>query len=167
MNVEPLSVSQPLAHRALKRVQVACPFSQVGCTWRGDYFDLESHLSKAAHQSSEDPMHRTKQTASMYKEEANNKFASRHYRQAQEMYTKAIDMLEQTEQDAEMKLVLSSLYANRSATHLVLHEFLATIKDAARSTEIDPFMSRPTTENQRLFCKLDALRKQSLCYKRQ
>lgn len=139
VNVAPMSINQPLAHRSLKRVQVACPFSQVGCNWKGDYCDLEAHLSKAAHKSSEDPMQLTKQTASMYKDEANNKFASRHFRQAQEMYTKAIDMLEHADQDDEVRLILSSLYANRSATHLMMHDFSATIRDAARATEIDPF----------------------------
>lgn len=139
VNVEHLSVSQPLAHRSLKRVQVSCPFSQVGCKWRGDYCDLESHLSKIAHQSSGDPTHRKKQTASMYKDEANSKFASGHFRHAQDMYTKAIDMLVQADDDAEVQILLSALYANRSATHLMLREFSATVEDASRATEIDPF----------------------------
>lgn len=139
VNVEPLSISQPLAHRSLKKVRVSCPFSQIGCTWTGDYSDLESHLSRIAHQSSEDPVHIRKQTAAMYKDEANNKFASGHLNQARDMYTKAIDMLMELEEDTEVRTLLSSLYANRSATHLMLHAFSATVEDASRALEIDPY----------------------------
>ncbi len=160
VNVEPLSLNQPMAHRSLKRVQVSCPFAQIGCNWEGDYGDLDSHLSKAAHQStSEDDLSpRTKQTAAMYKEEANNKFASRHFRQAQDMYTKAVDMLEGMEQkDEEVKLLLASLYANRSATHLMLHEFSATIHDAARATDIDPFYVKAYSRKAKALLQLGSL----------
>jgi tetratricopeptide (TPR) repeat protein len=49
--VLPLQLVQPLAYRLLSNVLVKCPLSKhVGCTWRGDYADLQSHLvSSTAH----------------------------------------------------------------------------------------------------------------------
>ncbi len=161
VNVEPLSLNQPMAHRSLKRVQVSCPFSQVGCVWKGDYGDLDSHLSKAAHKSTanDDSTQRTKQTAAMYKEEGNNKFASRHFRQAQDLYTKAIDMLEVVlkQNDEEVKLLLASLYANRSATHLILHDFSAAVHDATCATEIDPFYVKAYSRKAKALLQLGSM----------
>ncbi|GAX22669.1 DnaJ homolog subfamily C member 7 [Fistulifera solaris] len=160
VSVEPLSLNQPMAHRSLKRVQVSCPFSQIGCDWKGDYGDLDSHLSKAAHQltAEDDSTQRTKQTAVMYKEEANNKFASRHFRQAQDMYTKAIDMLQVLGQnDEEVKLLLASLYANRSATHLILHEFSVAVHDATCATEIDPFYVKAYSRKAKALLQLGSM----------
>jgi len=50
VTVQPLSSCQPLAHRVLKRIQVACPLKGVNCPWKGDYGDLQQHLlSETAH----------------------------------------------------------------------------------------------------------------------
>jgi DnaJ family protein C protein 7 len=50
VTVQPLTSSQPLAHRVLQRIQVHCTLRGVDCTWKGDYGDLQSHLlSQTAH----------------------------------------------------------------------------------------------------------------------
>jgi DnaJ family protein C protein 7 len=50
VTVQPLTDSQPLAHRVLQRIQVHCTLRGVDCTWKGDYGDLQSHLlSQTAH----------------------------------------------------------------------------------------------------------------------
>ena len=50
VTVQPLATCQPLAHRVLKRIQVACPLKGVNCPWKGDYGDLQQHLlSETAH----------------------------------------------------------------------------------------------------------------------
>ena len=48
--VQPLERCQPLAHRVLKRIKVACPLQGTDCEWQGDYSDLSEHLlSPTAH----------------------------------------------------------------------------------------------------------------------
>ena len=49
--VRKLVEAQPLAFRVLKRIKVSCPFKEKhGCSWQGDYGDLQDHLvSKSAH----------------------------------------------------------------------------------------------------------------------
>ncbi len=50
--VQPLPTCQPLAYRVLHQVQVHCPLRRVGCTWQGDYGQLQAHLlSSTAHSS--------------------------------------------------------------------------------------------------------------------
>ncbi|KAL3928503.1 MAG: hypothetical protein SGBAC_012626 [Bacillariaceae sp.] len=48
--VQPLSKDQPLASRLLKSINVKCPLRKaVGCTWEGDYGDLQNHLLSTDH----------------------------------------------------------------------------------------------------------------------
>lgn len=43
--VQKLALAQPLAFRVLKRIKVSCPLkNKHGCTWEGDYGDLQCHL---------------------------------------------------------------------------------------------------------------------------
>jgi hypothetical protein len=53
--VRPLQQASPLAFRILLRVRVRCPLAArgVACAWRGDYSEVQSHLTSAdAHLSS-------------------------------------------------------------------------------------------------------------------
>lgn len=120
--VQPLSESQPLSHRLLKSILIRCPFhDKIGCSWKGDYGDLEAHLlSSTAHalsadsakdntnsaSTSDDPMvttvdedeeatrlQRLVALATSLKEEGNTKFESRHYQESKSLYGKAIEVL--------------------------------------------------------------------------
>lgn len=48
VQVKPLSVAQPLAHRLLRKVKVLCPCrnNSQSCSWTGDYGSLEEHISQ-------------------------------------------------------------------------------------------------------------------------
>lgn len=48
--VQPLEKNQQLAYRLLKCINVKCPLRKaVGCTWQGDYGDLQNHLLSTDH----------------------------------------------------------------------------------------------------------------------
>ena len=48
--VQPLQTCQPLAQRVVSTILVRCPLQGVSCTWKGDYGDLQDHLtSPTAH----------------------------------------------------------------------------------------------------------------------
>jgi len=132
--VQPLAKSQPLAYRLLSSILVQCPLRLTGvpCSWRGDYGDLQSHLlSSTAHtdNSTEPQQHRTEQLALSLKEEANQKFESRHFSEAKSLYTKAIEVLQQEQLHEVESALLSTLYSNRAATHLQLQDYNQCLED--------------------------------------
>jgi tetratricopeptide (TPR) repeat protein len=75
--------------------------------------------------------------ATSLKEEANGKFQSSHYRDAQSLYTKAIEVLQTQLQQKQLdsvdeeasRLLLATLYSNRAATHLQLQEYSQCLED--------------------------------------
>jgi DnaJ family protein C protein 7 len=138
--VHPLETAQPLAHRLLKSLLVRCPLhASVDCEWRGDYGDLESHLlSSTAHSDIPDDIETVKQRilslAGSLKVEANGKFESKHFREAQSLYTKAMQVLQQqhpelTASDPQAKALLATLYSNRAATFLQSQDFPKCLQD--------------------------------------
>ncbi len=148
--VQPLEIVQPLAHRLLKSLLVKCPLHEsVNCDWKGDYGNLESHLlSSTAHctpvndkstitsenEISVETLQRKMlqqqlSLASSLKVEANSKFESKHFREAQLLYTKAIQVLQQYINDPSAKTVLATLYSNRAAAYLQSQEFSLSLED--------------------------------------
>lgn len=187
--VQPLQTSQPLAYRVLHQVQVHCPLRRVGCTWQGDYGDLQAHLlSSTAHCSSTTPSltnirtmitdegaanesnavtsddHPTMEElqqqqqaqfeqqqyalAMSFKEEANSQFSSGEYTRARELYTKALNALEQpsfgttamttTSHSKELTALQAALYCNRAATLYETQQFYSCIDDCAKAIQLDP-----------------------------
>lgn len=166
VTVQPLATCQPLAHRVLKRIQVACPLKGVECGWKGDYGDLQQHLlSQTAHVSesshamavgkditpmqvddqvsvSSDDLRKKKELVESFKEEANARFTSGHYAEAHKLYGKAISILERERAaerlDHDAKRLLAILYANRAASFSALGQYSEAVREATQAIELDP-----------------------------
>lgn len=123
----PLRVANPLAWRILSRVQCRCPLA--GCRWVGDYSEVHAHLTKGSHGEVDEKLARTnsngtegkdgKSYAEALKAQGNAKFEARAFREAAEIYSKA---LAANPRDA-------ALLCNRAAAHLMLDELDDTIAD--------------------------------------
>jgi DnaJ homolog subfamily C member 7 len=90
---------------------------------------------------------RQKETAESFKEQANSQFASGHYRDARDLYTKAIViLLSESESasnppallDKEYSTLLATLYSNLAATHLMLKEYSLAECHSSKAVTIDP-----------------------------
>ena len=152
--VRPLKDAQPLAHRLLKSILVRCPLSTtVACPWKGDYGDLEAHLlsktgccarGKEEGEKEDHSNHREQQLsiASSLKEEANGKFQSGHFKEADGLYSKAIEMcaLHQESLTPSEKVLLATLYSNRAAACLQSQQFTRSLEDCERviRQQLDP-----------------------------
>jgi len=144
IDVRPLVEAQPLAHRVLTRLRVACPLrSKHGCTWEGDYGDLQDHLTSAtAHQAMDveenKPKRNVTSLAESFKEEANTMFSSGHFREARDLYGKGISIFANSDSSSSAdKTLLAALYANRAATHLQLKDFEACATDCDAAIQLD------------------------------
>jgi DnaJ family protein C protein 7 len=160
-----LQTAQPVAYRVLSRIQVACPLKHVHCSWRGEYGDLQTHLlSKTAHTRTatgggtnnvetvmEDEVHddndeemtTTIDLAKSFKEEANAKFASNNFRDARELYSKGVDVL--NDDDNDTKQLKATLYANRAAAAWQLHDYVACVDDCQTTLILDPTYTKAYT----------------------
>lgn len=67
--------------------------------------------------------------ASSLKVEANGKFESKHYKEAQSLYTKAIQVLQPYLSDPSVPTLLATLYSNRAAVYLQLQSFTSCLED--------------------------------------
>jgi DnaJ family protein C protein 7 len=163
--VQPLQSCQPLAHRVVSTVLVKCPLQGVACKWKGDYGDLQSHLtSQTAHLEDDDDedavmgqddelkaapitvteaetstsVSRIQALATSLKEQANSQFASGHYKEARSLYQKAISVLQETKNpDDDIKSLLATLYSNNAATKLSLQEYNECIDDCRKAIAFD------------------------------
>eukprot|EP00756_Hemistasia_phaeocysticola_P028331 Hpha_TRINITY_DN16170_c0_g11::TRINITY_DN16170_c0_g11_i1::g.8759::m.8759/K09527/DNAJC7; DnaJ homolog subfamily C member 7 len=99
-----LRAANPLANRILGRVRVRCPLQSTteGCSWRGEYSEVQSHLansdshtrSASAPTTAPSPVggqpQRDSESAVALKEQGNAKFQARAYGDAITLYTKAL-----------------------------------------------------------------------------
>lgn len=67
--------------------------------------------------------------ASSLKVEANGKFESKHYKEAQSLYSKAIQVLQPFLSDPSVPALLATLYSNRAAAYLQLQSFTSCLDD--------------------------------------
>lgn len=67
--------------------------------------------------------------ASSLKTEANGKFESKHYQEAQSLYTKAIQVLQPFLTHTSAKTLLATLYSNRAAAYLQSQDFSLCLED--------------------------------------
>ena len=79
-----------------------------------------------------------------FKEEANSQFESGHHAEAGSLYSKALSILLDNDNNSatstlkdEDKKLLATLYCNRAATHLSLKEFHRCIDDCQKSLDLD------------------------------
>jgi len=166
--VQLLEDYEPLAFRVLKKVRVNCPLSKVcGCSWKGDYGDLQVHLnSDSAHQhsnemdshsknseveglkcdGSSDERSKALMVAGSFKDEGNAKFSAGNYRDAIELYSKALSMINSDRNRMEdhrdnieniQKHTAATLFANRAAAHLSLRQYELCVNDCNEALSID------------------------------
>jgi len=131
--VPELQRANPLAWRLLCRVQVRCPLTDKGCTWKGDYGEVSSHLVNSdTHHSLQGTQSSTgasqRDTAEALKQQGNQKFEIGSFREAIKLYSKAI-ALEPT---------VGAFYGNRAAAWLRVGAVDECISDSRRAIELDP-----------------------------
>ncbi|CAJ1942004.1 unnamed protein product [Cylindrotheca closterium] len=99
--VQPLSKDQPLAYRLLKSINVKCPLRKtLGCTWSGDYGDLQNHLLSADHdaleqQSPSSPAQQTPDSESPVQMDAEENKAQEQKRQLEKKISLASSLKEE------------------------------------------------------------------------
>ena len=127
--VAPLQ-TQPLAWRLLGRVQVRCPLhDSTSCGWRGDLSEVSAHLTNSeSHLKGQDyaPSNAT-QNAEALKNQGNAKFQSHAYREAIQLYSKAISAAPG----------VASYYGNRAAAWLMVGAAEKCAEDCRRSIQLD------------------------------
>ena len=104
--------------------------------------DVEDSQAESLPSSS---LERVVAVATSFKEQGNDKFATKHYQQARELYTKAITIMNQHIGDFSVKFdshdlrqLMSALYCNRAACHHGLNDFSSAAQDASAAISIDP-----------------------------
>jgi hypothetical protein len=146
--VGPMNKLERLAFRVLRRVKVKCPGADFGCSWTGDYADLQQHMvsakgheslsldATASPASSSGPSSTPssgnyKQLAVVFKERGGEKFSDGHYADAGALYTSALDLFPpQAAQESDGLYV--SLLANRAACSLMVGDHRACVEDCEK-----------------------------------
>ncbi|GBG28411.1 DnaJ-like subfamily C member 7 [Hondaea fermentalgiana] len=119
-----LRYGSPLAWRVLSRIRISCPLN--ACSWEGDYSELQAHLQSSS-EHVQDAEQSKRETALALKEQANAKYSARAFRDALQLYTKAISFCDD----------ISALYSNRAAVYLALGQYAAARDDAQRAVALD------------------------------
>jgi len=155
-----LKLAAPLAWRVLGRLRVRCPLHHQGCTWKGEYSELTSHMtSDGAHQAmpkevTDQQPNKPNQPAAMSGAEAmnlaaNSKFEQRIYDDALKLYTKAI------QQAPEVPKYLS----NRAAVYLTLGRYEDCVKDCTKALQLDPYLIKAHKRTAKALCELGQYQK--------
>eukprot|EP01006_Ploeotia_vitrea_P051941 TRINITY_DN67620_c1_g11_i1.p1 TRINITY_DN67620_c1_g11~~TRINITY_DN67620_c1_g11_i1.p1 ORF type:complete len:574 (-),score=54.36 TRINITY_DN67620_c1_g11_i1:200-1921(-) len=143
-DVGELKAACPLAWRILNKVQCKCPLEN-GCEWKGDYSELEAHMtSSESHVESDPTGQRAQAAADALKEEGNRHFEQKAFREAIKLYTKAIATVPNN----------PAYYGNRAAAWLMLRQYWECIKDCRQATELDPNYTRGHVRLVKAFCEL-------------
>jgi len=134
--VSDLKTGNPLAHRILGRVQLKCPLHEQGCKWSGDYSELVAHLTSSEAHTAVSPgpgklpaaPTDRKAQAEILKQQGNQRFEARAWKDAINLYTKAI----------EMAPLEAAYYGNRAAGFLMLAEFSRCAEDCKAALALNP-----------------------------
>ena len=128
--VSTLKSASPLAWRLLGRVRVRCPLHASGCSWRGDLSEVSAHLTNSqSHLGGKDYAADLSQAnAEALKDQGNAKFQARAYREAIQLYSKAISAAPG----------VAAYYGNRAAAWLHIGAAEACAEDCRRAVAIDP-----------------------------
>ena len=158
--VHDLKLASPLAWRLLGRVQVRCPtHASTKCAWRGDLSEVSSHLTdsrshgtRAAVMDDEGAEKGAKlpRTASMeadaattgarnaeaLKEQGNAKFQAGAFKEAIQLYSKAVSVAEQSL--GATHVCVAAYYGNRAAAWLHVGALKECVEDCRRALAVDP-----------------------------
>ena len=161
-SVLPLKTACPLGARLLSRVKCECPLVTQGCKWRGEYSEVQPHLTNSeshsalsqgttlppvvAGASSKGLADGTdgdggggglkpgssRATAEALKEQGNSMFEQRKYRDAITLYSKAISLAPG----------ITTYYTNRAAAWIRCGAYSEAEADCRRALRIDPTMAK-------------------------
>jgi len=122
----PLRAANPLAWRILSRVQCRCPLSAGArpCEWIGDFSEVHAHALQC---EAGDGATGGEARAGALKAQGNAKFEARAFREAEELYSKALA----AHPDA-------SLFANRAAARLLLDQLDGAVADCRAALSLQP-----------------------------
>ena len=163
-SVSDLKTASPLAWRLLGRVKVRCPtHGTTNCQWSGDLSEVSAHLTDSkshignytsdtkaaqcgtASASQADKQQYATTNAEALKEQGNAKFAARSFKEAIQLYSKAISVAEQSYMgtnsaptNSAPNKSLASYYGNRAAAWLHVGAAKECIEDCRRALGIDP-----------------------------
>jgi DnaJ family protein C protein 7 len=93
----------------------------------------------------DEEMTTTTDLAKSFKEEANAKFASNNFRDACELYSKGVDVLNDDDDDDSTKQLKATLYANRAAAAWQLRDYVACVDDCQAALILDPTYTKAYT----------------------
>uniref|UniRef100_A0A7S1AJ66 Uncharacterized protein n=1 Tax=Noctiluca scintillans TaxID=2966 RepID=A0A7S1AJ66_NOCSC len=128
-----LKVANPLAWRVLGHVRCRCP---LGCNWQGEYSEVQSHVTSTdSHRTAEKSTSAASDVAQSLKELGNQHFKNGAYRDALQLYSKAINA-------GADKVETAKLYANRAAAWLTLEAYQEAIQDCQAAIVLDPTYAR-------------------------
>lgn len=116
-----LKQANPLAWRVLSRVRVKCPLE---CSWQGDYSELQAHLTS----STEHKGVSARESALRLKEQGNEKYTSKNFKDALLLFNKAISLCDD----------IPALFSNRAAVYLSLGNYAEALADCRKTIEMDP-----------------------------
>jgi DnaJ family protein C protein 7 len=106
--------------------------------------------------------------AQSFKDQANDRFSTGHYREAHDLYGKALSNLIPVETtnstktaatttvalDKESTALAAALYSNRAATHLAVKEYTLAVEDAVRAIQLDPGYTKAYVRQARALVQL-------------
>ncbi|GMH90068.1 hypothetical protein TL16_g11656 [Triparma laevis f. inornata] len=152
-----LSENEKLAYRVLRRIKVRCPF-QDDCDWTGDYGDLQAHMTNDEHfinmfsksaetgEAQETPQKENPNSTSKpakqnpksgnhhgvsvtYKEQGDTRFQANNYVEAQDLYSKALNVFTlQPSLKSTSDGLYTSILANRAAARMMLSDYAGVLK---------------------------------------
>ena len=128
--VTSLKAAVPLAWRLLGRIKCRCPLHESGCSWTGDLSEVSAHLTNTqSHLAGQDYAANAAQAnADALKDQGNAKFQAHAYREAIQLYSKAISAAPG----------VASYYGNRAAAWLMVGAAKECAEDCRRAVSLDP-----------------------------
>ena len=128
--VSTLKTAVPLAWRLLGRVKCRCPLHTSGCSWTGDFSEVSGHLTNSqSHLAGHDyAANAAEANAEALKDQGNVKFQAHAYREAIQLYSKAISAAPG----------VASYYGNRGAAWLMVGAAKECAEDCRRAVSLDP-----------------------------
>ena len=155
--VSDLKLASPLAWRLLGRVKVRCPtHTRTHCGWQGDFSEVDAHLTDSKSHTgngSREKAPRTEGTdacaddqnetdattnAEALKEQGNAKFSAKAFKEAIQLYSKAISVAEQSVANAGAdRTHIASYYSNRAAAWLHVGAHKECVEDCRKALVMD------------------------------
>jgi DnaJ family protein C protein 7 len=144
--ISSLKTTVPLAWRLLGRVKCRCPLHGSGCAWQGDYSEVNAHLTNSqSHLAGQDYSANAAQAnAEALKDQGNAKFQAHAYREAIQLYSKAISAAPG----------VAAYYGNRGAAWLMVGAAKECADDCRRAISLDPAYAKGHLRLAKALCEM-------------